>query len=155
MPVIMRGLPERYELALSELYDPTGEAYVVIKPASVAEHAARDELWAKQRRTYQGNLPNAVTVESESTFSQRIALEVFLTMIDCNIEFQDVDDEGNPKGEPKPLFKFGKKGGTPFLNMTREQFVTAWGLLPQEVAEEIHSKVLEKNPQWDFLRETP
>lgn len=148
--VITRGLPEQYILDKS---DKNSEAFVTIKPATVSEQAAREELWAKQSRTYHTGTPDSVEVKTESTFSQRQALEVFLTLVDCNIRWQDVDIEGEPKGDEVPLFSVGRKpDGAPYLAMDREAFLVAWGKLPGAVAEEIHSKVLIKNPQWDMFR---
>jgi len=151
--VITRSLPEEYKLDLPEEYDPKGEATVIVKPATVAENAQRDEFWAKQKRTYHADTPNAMTVESEGTFAQRQALEVSLTLVGCNIDFQDVDANGEPKGDPKPFFRFKKQAGLPTLAMSRTDFLDSWGKLPQEVADEIHRCVLLKNPQWDIFRD--
>lgn len=148
MPLVLtKGIAETYKL---EKADPSGDTYVVIKPATVAEQAARDELQAKSVRTFRAGQPDAIEVKSDATFSQRQSLEVFLSMIDCNIQMQDTDPDGKPVGEPKQLFKIGRRtNGEPYLDMTRIQFVEAWGRLPMPVADEIHSKVLAKNPQWD------
>lgn len=148
--VITRGLGEQYLLSK---FDIDSEAYVTIKPATVAETASRDELWAKQTRTYNTGTPDSVEVKTESTFSQRQALEVFLTLVDCNIKYQDVGATGEPEGDPISLFQIGRKAnGEPYLAMEREAFLVNWGRLPAEVAEEIHEKVLLKNPQWDMFR---
>jgi hypothetical protein len=110
-------------------------------------------LWAKQSRKYYTDEENAVEVKTESTFSQRIALEVFLTMVGCNISYQDMDGEGNPSGDEIPMFDFGARpSGEEYLNMSRDEFLSQWGKLPASVAEEIHQKVLLKNPQWDMFR---
>jgi hypothetical protein len=153
--VISRGLPEEYQLELPEEYDPEGDTFVVIKPATVAENSIRDELWAKQKRTYNAELPSAMTVESESTYSQRQATEVYLTLVGCNMQYQARDKDGEPKGEPKDMFKFGSKAGVAYIAMTREQFLDAWGRLPQLIADEVHRCVLLKNPQWDLFRAEP
>jgi hypothetical protein len=153
--VISRGLPEEFDLDLPDEYDPVGETKVTVKPASVAENTVRDELWAKQKRTYNAETPNAMTVESESTYSQRQATEVFLTMVGCNIKYQDVDAYGEPKGDPVDLFSFETRRGIAWLAMTRDEFLIAWGKLPQIVANEIHRCVLLKNPQWDLFRVEP
>ena len=148
--IITRGTSERY---LLEELDPQSETYVVIKPATVQENAVRDELWANQVRTYNANTPAAVEVKGETTFAQRQALEVFLTMVDCNIMYQDVDDEGESKGEPIAMFEIGKRpNDEPYLAMTREKFLEAWGRLPQSAADEIHAKVLLKNQAWDMFQ---
>ncbi len=148
--VITRGLPETFVLAES---DPQSQTTVSVKPATVAEQAQRDELWAKQSRKYYTNEENAVEVKTESTFSQRIALEVYLVLVGCNIEYQDLDGEGDRTGDKVPLFQFGvKPNGEQYLNMERDEFLSQWGKLPATVAEEIHQKVLLKNPQWDPFR---
>jgi hypothetical protein len=148
--VITRGLPETFVLEKS---DPQSQTTVSIKPATVAEQAQRDELWAKQSRKYYTDEENAVEVKTESTFSQRIALEVFLTLVGCNIKYQDMDGDGDPSGDEIPMFNFGARpSGEPYLNMSRDEFLSQWGKLPASVAEEIHQKVLAKNPQWDMFR---
>lgn len=145
--VLMKGIPEAYKL---EKADPSGETFVTIKPATVAEQAARDDLNSKATRTIRSSSPDAIEVKSDTTYSQRQALEVFLTLVDSNIMLQDTDAQGAPLGEPKPLFKITRSSrGEPYLDMNRLQFTDSWGKLPTEVAEEIHSKVLAKNPQWD------
>jgi hypothetical protein len=153
--VITRGLPEEYTLDLPDELDPSHDTVVTIKPASVQENAVRDELWAKQKRTYNADMPNAMTIESESTYAQRQATEVYITLVGCNIEYQPLDHLGEPKGDPEPLFKFGSKAGVAYLDMSRDQFLVAWGKLPQEVADEIHRCVLLKNPNWDLFRAEP
>ncbi len=148
--VVTRGLPEQYLLTQ---FDKDSMAFVTVKPATVAESASRDELWAKQTRTYNTDTPDQVEVKTESTFSQRQALEVFLTLVDCNIKFQNTDATGEPDGDEVTLFNIGRKpNGEPYLAMDREAFLVQWGRLPVEVAEEIHGKVLIKNPQWDMFR---
>lgn len=148
--VLSKGLPELFTLMES---DESGETFVTVKPATVAENAQRDELWAKQSRTYFTERADAVEVKTESTFSQRRALEVYLTIVDCNIDWQDVDSEGAPRGEAERLFEFSKTQlGDSYLSMTREDFGRAWGRLPESVAREIHEKVLVKNPQWDMFQ---
>lgn len=155
MAVITRALPEEYKLNLPEEFDPDGVTMITVKPGTVAENAIRDELWAKQKRTYNADQPNAMTIESESTFSQRMALEVFLTLVDADLTYQDTDAEGRPTGEPKALFLFKRVGGFQTLDMIRDAFLAAWGKLPQIVADEIHRCVLLKNPQWDLFRNVP
>jgi hypothetical protein len=153
--VITRGLPEEYTLDLPDDLDPNHDTVVTIRPATVEQNAVRDELWTKQKRTYNSDSPNAMTIESESTYSQRQATEVYITLVGSNLEYQPVDMHGEPKGDPVPLFKFGSKGNESYLDMTREEFLAAWGKLPQEVADEIHRCVLLKNPQWDLFRAEP
>lgn len=148
--IITRGVPELYYL---DILDEDNETFVSIKPATVAENAQRDEIWAKQSRTYNVGNPDAVEVKTESTFSQRRALETFLTLVDCNILWQDKNDDDTPKGDAVPMFVFAKRqNGESYLAMDRSTFVDAWGRLPEEAAQEIYQKVLIKNPQWDIFR---
>ena len=84
-----------------------------------------------------------------------MALEVFLTLVDADLTYQDTDAEGQPVGEPKVLFLFKRVGGFQTLDMVRDEFLVAWGKLPQVVADEIHRCVLLKNPQWDLFRKGP
>ncbi len=148
--VITRGMPESFALERS---DPESQTFVSIKPATVAEQALRDELWAKQSRKYYTDDENAVEVRTESTFSQRRALEVFLSLVDCNISYQEIDGAGNQTGDEVPMFNFGKRpSGEQYMNMSRDEFLSQWGKLPEAVAEEIHEKVLLKNPQWSMFR---
>lgn len=150
--VITKGIAETYPL---DKADPSGETTVTIKPATVAEQAQRDELFAKQVRTYRAGSPDAIEIKGDSTFAQRQALEVFLTLVDSNLMFQEQDPKGAAQGDPKPLFAIGRKpNGEPYLNMTRSQFLEAWGKLAQPVADEIHGKVLVKNPSWDPFQGT-
>jgi hypothetical protein len=151
--VLIKGIPESFKL---EKADPSGDTFVMIKPATVAEQAARDDLNARATRTIRSSSPDAIEVKSEWTFSQRQALEVFLTMVDCNVMVQESDAEGKPSGDAKALFKTGRNTrGEAYLDMNRIQFTEAWGKLPTEVADEIHSKVLKKNPQWDPFATIP
>ena len=53
----------------------------------------------------------------------------------------DLDPQGNA------LFKF-RKGDNHRIEMTMTQFAVAWGLLPPDVANEIHDRILEVNLVW-------
>lgn len=99
---------------------------VTIKQAAQGEHTIRMDLWSRFTRQFEGDQLQVVQDISPAHVQRK---EVFLTMTACNIEGED--------GEP--LFKFP---------LVEKQFIKAWNLLPVQVANEIHSKVLEMNPIW-------
>jgi hypothetical protein len=119
-----------------ETYGSKG-TQVTIKQASQGEHKKRSDIYANILTRFQRN---SDTVEVAQRFSppEMQALEVRLTMTDCNIVGED----------DKPLFKFAKDGkGRSYLEDI-SAFQLAWDSLPTEVCQEIHSKVLEVNPSW-------
>jgi hypothetical protein len=63
--------------------------------------------------------------------------EVYLTLVGCNLQ-----------GSNGPLFAFKSTPKGPKLAMSFEEFAEAFGLLDDDGAVEIHTKVLEMNPQW-------
>lgn len=112
--------------------DPTK---VKIRQATQSAHDARMSLWAKFDKKFEiGDVDTNVTVSQSVSPAEVRKLEVFLTMIDCNLQ-----DE---KGER--LFKFPLK---------KDEFSKAWGVLPPLVALEIHEKVLAVNPMWNVSGE--
>jgi hypothetical protein len=123
--------------------DKTDEKYetqgtiVTIKQASQGEHKKRSDIYANLLTRFERN---SETVEVVQRFSppELQALEVRITMTDCNIAGED----------DKPLFKFAKdaKGRSYIEDIVA--FQKAWDLLPVEVCTEIHDKVLEVNPTW-------
>lgn len=119
-----------------ETHETTG-TYVTIKQASQGEHKKRSDIYANLLTRFQRD-SDMVEVVQRFSPPELQALEVRITMTDCNILGED----------DKPLFKFAKDAkGRQFIedNMA---FQRAWDLLPVEVCEEIHSKVLEVNPTW-------
>jgi len=137
------SIPERKEFRLELLDlrmgvsedDPT---LITIKQAAIRENSIRSNLFAElvrepategQRERFIFRLPMYTLV----------AKEVYLTMVGCNLTRAG-----------KPLFKFKKGPEGEFLDMNENQFMAAWGLIDDETATEIHSKVLELNPHWDI-----
>jgi len=118
--------------------DPTGEAFVTIRQARQAQHEKRGELFAEASRVWtEGN--DQFELKQKVSMEEVRRTEVELTIADCNIE--------GPDGEP--LFKFAtNSNNTKRLAMNSLAFAKAWGLLPPEVANEIHEKVVEVNLQW-------
>jgi hypothetical protein len=64
--------------------------------------------------------------------------EAFLTMCGCDLK----DSSGDP------LFRFRMSDERQILDMNEVQFKAAWSRLDPTIASEIHSKVLEVNPDW-------
>lgn len=66
-------------------------------------------------------------------------MEVFLTLVACDV----LDSDGTA------LFKFRMDGEKQVLDMNERSFKLAWSKLDGIIAAEIHSKVMEVNPDWD------
>ena len=130
--------------ATDKRYENTDEPTIVtIKKAAQHEHERRQDFFKRMERRYTPS-DDGDDDDMEVTLIQDLSqealkkLEVRLTMVGCNI----LD------AKKKPLFKFSTKGGHPEMNMHPVKFAAAWGMLPPDVAEEIHEKVLEVNLQW-------
>ena len=119
-----------------EMYKTQGTT-VTIKQASQGEHKKRSDIYANLLTRFR---QDDDTVEVVQRFSppELQALDVRLTMTDCNILNED----------DKPLFKFAKDGKGRMYIEDIVAFQKAWDLLPVEVCEEIHDKVLAVNPTW-------
>lgn len=115
---------------------------VTIKQAREHEHIIRQGYFAKLEQRWSGVQPQEVTVVQNLGLEELARLEARLTVIDCNLE----DENG------KRLFNTSSEPGAQKLAMSAAQFEEAWGKLPLDVAEEIHKKVLEMNPQWGGQR---
>lgn len=139
------SLPETKEFRLEKLDERQGvpedeKTTVTIRLATVRQNSIRSRLFSEYIR----ELPNEGDGTKERViwrlpFYDLISEEVFLTLVGCNITTAD----GN-----KPLFRFKAGPMGAFLDMTKEQFLDAWGTLDDETAAEIHSKVLEMNAHW-------
>jgi len=118
--------------------DPAGETSVTIRQATRAAQDARMDLTAEASRIWNDAEVGRVEVKQRISLADLQRMEVLMTLCACNIE----DEDG------QPLFKF-KRDSTGRSHLASEkQFEHAWGSLPDEVAREIHSKVVEVNPQW-------
>ena len=113
---------------------------VVVKQATQAQHEFRQQLFATLERKYSDSNPDETSLVQTANIEVLKRLECFLTVVDCNI----LKEDGK-----KPLF-LSKKGrdGLPEIDMNEKAFNDAWGLLPPDVATEIHKKVLEVNVMW-------
>jgi hypothetical protein len=111
---------------------------VTVKQARESEHIIRQGYFAKLEQRWSGVHPQEVTVVQNLGLEELARLECRLTVIDCNLE----DENG------KKIFNASTEPGANKLAMSTQQFEEAWGKLPLDVANEIHEKVLEMNPQW-------
>jgi hypothetical protein len=118
--------------------DPTEPTQVTIKQARQHEHEARERQFSQIERKMNPNDDSSVSIVQNFAIEELRRLEVYLTLCECNI----LNEDG------KPLFPSIKGKDHPKLKVTKDQFRKAWGTLPPDVAEEIHEKVLEVNPQW-------
>ena len=113
---------------------------VTIRQATQAQHEHRQQIFATLERRYNDYAPEQTTLVQTANIEELKRLETFLTLADCNI----TKDDGK-----KPLFIFKKDAnGLPTLDMSNAQFNQAWGLLPPDVASEIHEKVVDLNIMW-------
>lgn len=113
---------------------------VTIRQATQAQHEQRQQLFATLERKYNDLEPDQTSLVQTANTEELKRIEVRLTLIESNI----VRDDGK-----KPLFVSKKgKDGLPELDMNFYEFDQSWGLLPPDVAREIHAKVVELNSMW-------
>ena len=117
-----------------------GEAsMVLIRQAAQHEHEVRQQVFATLERRFNDLAPDEMTLVQTANMEELKRLETWLTLCESNI----MDEHG------KPLFPSRKTDKDhPRLAMSKQQFEESWGLLPPDVAEEIHDKVLEVNIMW-------
>lgn len=125
-------------------FDPDGETTGTYRQPSRHQVALHQQLIGRDSRALSTNegmaFINPVTVEEAK------AVEVWLTLIDCNLE----DNKG------KPLFKFAKRGDKTELNMTWEEFWAAWGKIAEpKVAQALWEGAMEVAPDWDTRPKNP
>lgn len=124
-------------------YGDDGEpTTIMVKQATQKEHEERMQLFSILKREYEEGKPETMTLVQVLSMEELKRLEVRLTLVACNI----LDEKGNA------LFQF-RAGDHPRLDMTPTQFNAAWGMLPPDVANEIHQKVLEVNVMWTGMGE--
>ena len=111
---------------------------VTIKQARQGEAELRANYFAKLERKWNDEIPGEVTLIQNIGYEELKRLEVWLVMVECNLE----DENG------KLLFPSRDSGTKTSLAMTKQQFYDTWSKLPPDIADEIHSKVLEVNPLW-------
>ena len=124
-----------------EKYKNAGEpTTVTIRQALQSEHDQRQDIWALTKQVYNNDEPGEVQVIRNMSMAALRRKEIYLTLIGSNLI-----DAANDK----PLFPSRDgKDGLPKLALHEDQFADAWGRLLPDIAEEIHSKVLELNPIW-------
>lgn len=121
-----------------EKYGGSG-TFVTVKQATQGEHEKRQDLYSTLRSVYGGDGSNSFEMVQRWNLSELHRHEARLVLLDCNIENED----------GKPLFNVKKdRKGNNYIEMTEVAFNEAWAKLPVDIAEEIHSKVLELNPLW-------
>jgi hypothetical protein len=126
-PIDKEFILEKSDKEFGNSGDPT-----IIKVIQAREggRIARQQLWEKFERTYEAAGDITVAQEVNPAIVRR--LEVFLTLAACNITTGE---------KQEPLFKFPLK---------EAEFNQAWATLPPIVADEIHEKVMEMNPPWNY-----
>jgi len=116
-----------------ETHKNEGEATVVkVRQVKMGDKKLRDDLYAKFERRFDGQ---TVTVSQVVSLDDVQRKEVYLTLAGTNITA--------PDGKT-PLFQFE---GDRLKN--EHDFNVAWATLDNDVAEEIHEKVMEMNPMWN------
>ncbi len=123
-----------------------------VRECTQGDNEQRNALFAEFRREFETRTDPISNEKVETNaIVQNISmddinkLEVYLTLTDANL--LDETPEGE---EPKPFFKF-KNGRL----TSRKDFDVSWAKLPPFIANEIHQKVLEKNPVWSSEGESP
>lgn len=110
---------------------------VTIRQATQDQNEKRSLIYSKIIQKY-----NATerSMEQEQIFSieQLKRIEVYLTLVGCNILSE----------KNEPLFRFRNKNNMQYIDMTDFEFALAWGVLPPDIAAEIHGKVMEVNLTW-------
>ena len=120
--------------------DPSGDASVRIKQATMGEDAIISAMWAKTAWEFDDAQRGKVKQYNDVSRAQIMGEQVRLTLLEgINI----LDHEG------KPLFP----KVDPAVVRGRDAFYDAWSQLPSPWAEEIHEAVLQVNPQWRPDRE--
>jgi hypothetical protein len=139
MPAQIKSVPEskvfRLELLDARQDIPDEEQSTVeIITSTFSGNSKRSQEFSKFKVERDGD--KEITYYDWSYY-KLVLTEIYLTMIACNLT--------NGK---EPLFKFkeGRRGSK--LAMTFEDFADALGLMDDDAVIEIHSKVLEMNPQW-------
>lgn len=146
MPLLKPALEKKIMLDLPTDEDPEQAAYVTVRQATQREVERRDALNAEQSSILRKD-STEVEVKRRFSYQEQRRLEVFLTLLDCNIEIPDptVSDPDRVKS----LFTFKKSEGKMRIDMNEKEFDDAWGVLPENWATAIHDAVLEVNVQWD------
>ncbi len=128
---------ERTDISYPSDGDPTK---ITVRQATQAQNERRSLIHSEvtQIINSQSALRDELQLRQQWSIEELKRVEVFLTLIGCNI----IDESGND------LFKFKTESGKSQLSMSENEFKKAWGILPPDIAQEIHEKVLEVNKTW-------
>jgi hypothetical protein len=128
---------ERTDLAYDNEGGPTK---ITIRQATQAQKERRSLIHSEvtQIVNQRSALSQELRLQQSWSIEELKRIEVQLSLIGSNI----LDIDGNQ------LFRFKSNNGHTELDMTDNQFKVAWGSLPDDVADEIHEKVLEVNLSW-------
>jgi len=128
---------ERTDLAYDNEGGPTK---ITIRQATQAQKERRSLIHSEvtQIVNQRSALSQELRLQQSWSIEELKRIEVQLSLIGSNI----LDIDGNQ------LFRFKSTNGHVDLDMTDNQFKIAWGSLPDDVADEIHEKVLEVNLSW-------
>jgi len=143
MRLNLKPLVKDFELDYRSDIDPDARATVSIRQASTGEQLRIAGLFSEQTQIWDDAEIGTVQLKRKWNPHELHRFRAYLTMAGCDIE----DDDGDP------LFKFRNTKSGAELAMSQAQFNAAWDALPPELTQEIHQKVLEVNPQWDFSRQ--
>lgn len=115
-----------------ELYGQ-GETHTVVTIRQARRQATerREALFDQVKRSYNDAHPGEVTVTQDFSFTEMHRVEAFLTLVSSNLEAPD----GSLLFAPEVLADEAK-------------FRAAWGSLPDEIADEIHDKIIDLNLSW-------
>lgn len=143
MPIkLSTPIVETFELTRTDKrYENEGQpTTVTIKQATQAQHEQRQQIFATLERRFDDFSPEITTLVQKANTEELKRTEAYLTLVGCNITKED---------GKSPLFVFKKgKNGINELDMQEHEFNEAWGILPPDVANEIHEKVVELNIMW-------
>lgn len=141
-------LEKTFTLDISdEIYGNDGEpTKVTIRQATQGAVEKRSFIYSEVTNI----VSQASQLSAEMQLRQKWSLEelkrteAYLTMVGCDV----LDADGTT------LFKFKTVGDRLQINMSEREFKVAWNKLDPIIAAEIHSKVLEVNPDWGGPLET-
>lgn len=126
-------------------WDPSGDSKVTLKEHRSGETTERAHIW--EQRVVERVLPNGIIEREiqEPILADVMGLDCWLTFISSTLKRVMVNDAGesfiDENGEPLLVDAFPE-------HMTREEFLAAFALLPDELTLEWHDKVLQLNPDW-------
>jgi hypothetical protein len=128
--------PSQHTITLKEL-DPEGDTFIIFREATFAEAKERQDYFAETKVEYDDEQVGKMTRITHWSQGDMQLLEVWLTLVDCNIEDSD-----------------GAKLLKPHSSMSYDTFKVRAGKLRPSQWTEIHKACLQVNPDWDFTRES-